>query len=151
MPEVSAIEVVEVPPEATHSLRRSVLRKGMPEADVDFAEDHLEGAFHLGARDADGALLGVATFSPQATPHRPGATAYQLRGMAVSEEHQGLGVGRRLLDEAVSRLRERGVAVLWGNGRDSALGFYEQWGMQVVGEGFITPIGIPHHVVIFDL
>ena len=151
MPEVTAIEVVDVPAAATHDLRRLVLRGGDPNSDVDFPEDRVEGAFHLGAKSNDGTLLGVASFSPQETEHRPGKVAVQLRGMAVLEKHQGLGVGKRLLDEAARRLRERGVDVLWANGRDSALGFYERWGMDVVGDGFVTPSGIPHHVVVYDL
>lgn len=151
MPEVTDIAVVEVPAEATHELRREVLRSGRPDADVNFPEDHVAGAFHLGARASDGTLLGVASFSPRDAEHEPGRRAYQLRGMAVLEAHQGLGVGRRLLDEAVARLRNAGAEVLWANGRDSALGFYERWGMRVVGDGFVNPAGIPHHVVVFDL
>ena len=151
MPEVTAIEVVDVPPEATHDLRREVLRGGNPDSDVNFPEDHVNGAFHLGARAGDGTLLGVASFSPRETEHRPARSAYQLRGMAVLEIHQGLGIGKRLLDEAAARLRNLGIEVLWANGRDSALGFYERWGMQVVGDGFVNPGGIPHHVVVYDL
>jgi GNAT superfamily N-acetyltransferase len=150
VPEVSAIEVVELPAEATHALRREVLRRGRPDQDVNFPEDHLDAAFHLGARGNDGSLLGVASFSPNETEHRAGKVAYQLRGMAVLDEYQGFGIGRRLLDEAAARLRERGVEVLWANGRDSALGFYERWGMEVVGDVFVTPSGIPHHVVVYD-
>ena len=140
-----------MPAAVTHELRRVVLRGGDPTSDVDFPQDRVEGAFHLGARSVDGTLVGVASFSPQATEHRPDRTAYQLRGMAVLESQQGLGVGRRLLDEAARRLRDRGVQVLWANGRDSALGFYEHWGMEVVGDGFVNPAGIPHHVVVYDL
>lgn len=150
MLEVTAFDVVEIPAVATHELRREVLRRGRPDQDVDFPEDHIEDAFHLGAKAGD-TLLGVASFAPSPSEHRPGKVAFQLRGMAVLDEHQGLGIGRRLLDEAVRRLRERSAQVLWANGRDSALGFYERWGMTVVGDGFVTPAGIPHHVVICDL
>ena len=151
VPEVTAIEVVEIPAEATHDLRRQVLRGGRADSDVDFPEDRAPGAFHLGAKAPGGELVGVATFSPQVTDHRPGKAAFQLRGMAVVESQQGAGIGRRLLDVAVARLRSGGAEVLWANGRDSALGFYERWGMEVVGDGFATATGIPHHVVIYDL
>ncbi|MFP5328223.1 MAG: GNAT family N-acetyltransferase [Acidimicrobiia bacterium] len=151
MGDVAAVEVVEIPAEATHDLRRAVLRGGRADADVDFPEDRVEGAFHLGGWTSDGELVGVATFSPRDTEHRPGRRAYQLRGMAVLESHQGAGVGRQLLDVAAARLREAGAEVLWANGRDTALGFYRRWGMDVVGDGFVNPAGIPHHVVIYDL
>lgn len=151
MGDVAAVEVVEIPAEATHELRRLVLRGGRADADVDFPEDRADGAFHLGARTADGDLVGVATFAPRDSDHRPGRRAYQLRGMAVHESHQGAGVGRHLLDQAAVRLRDVGAEVLWANGRDTALGFYRRWGMEVVGDGFVNAAGIPHHVVIYDL
>ena len=150
MLEVTAFDVVEIPADATHDLRREVLRRGRPDQDVDFPEDHIEGAFHLGAKAGD-TLLGVASFAPSESEYRPGKAAYQLRGMAVLDEHQGLGIGRRLLDEAARRLHERRAEVLWANGRDSALAFYERWGMEVIGDGFVNHAGIPHHVVIYDL
>lgn len=150
MAEGGGVEVVEVPPGDTHALRRLVLRGGDPTSDVDFPEDRVEGAFHLAARrGAD--VVGVASFSPQPSPFRPGSHCFQLRGMAVDESLQRGGIGRALLDAAVKKLRERGAEVLWANGRDSAIGFYERWGMEVVGDGFVNTRGIPHHVVIRDL
>jgi GNAT superfamily N-acetyltransferase len=145
--------VAEIEAAQTHDLRRRVLRDGRPENLV-FAEDDKPGAFHLGVREAPGRpLLAVASFSPEETPHRPGRRSVRLRGMATDHASQGRGIGRWLLEEAVSRLLEDGVGVLWGNGRDSALGFYRRLGFEVVGDGFLAgPAGdIPHHVVLLDL
>ena len=146
------VEIVRVEPADTHALRRRVLRGGDPEAVVDVARDHVDGVLHLGARDvATGELVGVASFLPNETAWRPGRRAYQLRWMAVDEGHRGAGVGRALLDHAVPQLREAGAAVLWANGRDTALAFYERCGMHVVGDGFVNDAGVAHHVVITDL
>lgn len=137
---------------ATHPLRRLVLRGGRPDAEVAFPEDERPGSFHLGVRARrDAPLVAVASFSPEPTPLRPGRRAVRLRGMAVEPAHQRRGVGRLLLAEAVRRLQGDGVEVLWGNGRDSALGFYRRFGLEVVGEGFRNEAGIPHHVVVVDL
>ncbi|MGH9040447.1 MAG: GNAT family N-acetyltransferase, partial [Acidimicrobiia bacterium] len=99
------------------------------------------------------ALVAVASFAPEETPYRPGRRAVRLRGMVTEPACQGQGIGRRLLEEAVVRLRGDGVEVLWGNGRDSALGFYRRIGYEVVGPGFLAgPAGdMPHHVVLLDL
>ena len=145
--------VAEIEAAQTHDLRRRVLRGGGSEHLV-FPEDGRPGAFHLGVRPApDGAVVAVASFAPEPTPHRPGRRAARLRGMVTEPDLQGRGIGRRLLAEAVGRLRAGGVEVLWANARDSALGFYERLGFEVVGEGFLAgPAGdIPHHIVVLDL
>ncbi len=140
------MRVVEIDAESTYDLRRRLLREGRSDAEVDFAEDHLPGAMHLGVVDDQGALVAVASFSPRPAPHRPGARAVQVRGMAVEPQLQRNGLGRLLLEEGAERLRPRGAEVLWANGRDSVLGFYQRLGWQVVGEGFVFA-GVPHHVV----
>ena len=148
------MRVEEVPAEATHDLRWRILRNRRPEASVIFPEDACPGAFHLAVRDegAAGAVLAVASFSFEATLHRPGRTAVHLRGMAVDEPFQRHGLGRLLVTTAVDRLRADGVAVLWCNARDSAIGFYDRLGFEVVGEGFALPeSGFAHHVMLRDL
>ena len=130
-------------------LRRSVLRGG--QADASFPEDEQPGTLHLAAFDPDRAVVGVATLFPQATDRRPGAVAWRLRGMAVDPSTQGTGVGRALLDEAVRRARDAGVEVLWADGRDTALGFYERAGWAIEGDGYVTSIGLSHHTIVFDL
>jgi GNAT superfamily N-acetyltransferase len=147
-----SIEVVEVRAVDCHDLRRRVLRVGTPSDDVEFAEDERSDTFHLAAADAGGRLVGVATFFLQTTPWREGERAAQLRGMAVDPTAQGQGVGGALLRAGIDRLRSAGVTVLWAIARDSALGFYERFGMAVVGDGFVTSATLlPHHVVVLDL
>ena len=134
-----------------HPLRRAVLRDGRDDLDASFPEDDLPDTLHLAATGDDGAVLGVATAFPQGTDLRPGAVAWRLRGMAVDPSTQGAGVGRVILDDLVRRAREGGVEVLWAEGRDTALGFYERAGWTVEGEGYVTSIGLPHHTVVLDL
>jgi len=152
--------VVELQVAGTHGVRRRVLRDHRPDAGVDLPEDGLPGTVHLGVVDTgagadadsgtDGAVVAVATLFPEATAFRPGARAARLRGMAVDHHRQGEGIGSLLLAEVVGRAREDGCEVLWANGRDSAVGFYERHGWQVVGDGF-SVMGLPHHVVLVDL
>jgi GNAT superfamily N-acetyltransferase len=145
------VRVEEVPAEATHDLRWRVLRNRRPGAAVVFPEDARPGAFHLAVRDDTGTVLAVASFSPEATPYRPGP-AVHLRGMAVDPPFQRHGLGRLLITTVVERLRADGVAVLWCNARDSAAGFYARLGFEVAGEGFVPPeSGVAHHVMLRDL
>jgi GNAT superfamily N-acetyltransferase len=134
-----------------HPLRISVLRKGIENPDVQYPQDDDPRAFHLGV-EVDADLVAVASFSPASTPHRAGQPAWQLRGMAVADDHQGRGAGSLIIDEAIRRVRADGASVLWCNARDTALGFYEKLGFSVIGDGFVTPdSGLPHHVMVYDL
>jgi GNAT superfamily N-acetyltransferase len=147
------VVVAEIEAAQTHALRARVLRDGRSE-NVSFPEDDRPGAFHLGVRQTPaGPVLAVGSFSPEETPYRPGRSGVRVRGMATDHACQGRGVGRRLLEEAIGRLRAGGVEVLWGNGRDRALGFYQRLGFEILGDGFLAgPAGdIPHHVVLLDL
>ena len=146
------MRVEEVPAEATHDLRWRILRESRPGAPVVFPEDNRPDAFHLGVRDDDGSVVAVASFSTEATPHRPGRSAVRLRGMAVDWPAQHHGVGRLLIATVTERLRRAGVEVLWCNARDSAIGFYSRLGFEVVGDGFVLPeSGIAHHVMVRDI
>lgn len=136
---------------ATHDLRRRVLRGGDRAADVHFPEDDRPEAFHLGAVDGRGRVVGVATWAAVPTERRPGWRAWRLRGMAVEPDLQGAGVGSLLLAAAVERLRGLGAEVAWADGRDTALAFYERHGWAVEGEGYRTATGIPHHAVVLEL
>lgn len=146
------VVVEQVPAEVVYGLRRLVLRDGRPDAVVAFPEDQVEGAFHLAAHDERGAVVGVVTLSPEASPHRPGARRpWRLRGMAVDPKRQGEGIGRALLEAALQQLRAVGADALWANGRDTALRFYEQNGWTVLDHAFVTDdTQLPHHVVVFD-
>lgn len=143
------MQVSEVTAADVYPLRREVLRQGRADASVEFPTD--DRGFHLAVRDGAGVVVGIATFFPSPCVRRPGRVAWQLRGMAVAPSWQGKGVGVALLDEAVSRLRALGAEVLWADARDTALGFYERAGWVVEGDGYVTAIGLPHHMAILEL
>jgi len=150
--ELDGIEVVSVPPEATHDLRRRVLRRHLPDPDVDYPADRAPGSFHLGVRlgPEGGEIVAVASFSLEEAPGVPARPAARLRGMAVDPAHQGRGLGRLLLDEGVRRLAAAGVERCWANARTTALGFYEAQGFSAVGDEFES-IGLPHRIVVRTL
>lgn len=137
--------VEEVEADSTWDLRLRVLGNPSPGP-----ADARAGTFHYAAYDATGRVVGVATAFEEATPFRQGRAAFRIRGMAVEPEVQGTGAGRLVLREVVARCRVEGAEVVWANGRDSALPFYERFGFLVIGEGFAEPNGIPHHVVLLE-
>ena len=65
------MRVEEIPAEATHDLRRRILRGSRPDAVVGFPEDDRPGAFHLAVRHDD-TTLAVASFSVEGRRTGPG-------------------------------------------------------------------------------
>lgn len=142
----------EAPLETVLPLRARILRAGRSLDQSRSRQDGLESTRHLAAVTPDGAVAGVVTYFPAATPLEPGRRAMRFRGMAVDEAVRGRGVGRSLMRELVARARDAGAELLWANGRDGALGFYEAIGFRVVGDGFLDDdMQLPHHVVIAEL
>lgn len=59
-----------------------------------------------GARDSDGALLGMAALKELGPNHG------ELKSMRTTEAARGLGIGRRLLRHVIAEARRRGYAQL---------------------------------------
>jgi predicted GNAT family N-acyltransferase len=137
------VRVDEVPAEVTYALRGAVLRPDGGE--IVWAGDEDPRTFHLAARDADGAVVGVVRFSPAACPWRDARAPWQLRGMATDPAVRGSGAGTALVADGLSRLAARGGDLVWCDARASAAGFYERMGFIVVTESYDKP-GVGPHV-----
>jgi predicted N-acetyltransferase YhbS len=139
-----------VPLEDIFELRWSVLRPGRPRNTAAFIEDGHPGVFHIAAYDAEGAVVGCATFFPQQLPG-DAAPAHRLRGMASADAVRGQGYGAAVLRAGMAEARSRGAELVWCNGRVAARGFYERYGFTAVGEEFdLEPAGA-HHVFVAKL
>jgi predicted GNAT family N-acyltransferase len=146
----ATLTVAQVPAEVTHPLRRSVLRPDGGE--ITWAGDEDPATFHLAARTAEGAVVGVVRFSPAPCPYRSGATApWQLRGMATDPAVRGTGAGRLLADDGLARVTARGGDLVWCDARVPVTGFYERLGFTVVSEPFDKPGIGPHVGMLIDL
>ena len=140
--------VERVSADQLHELRRRVLRDDDPEVyhpdPRDEADTSLHFAGFLGPR-----LVVSASFFPSAPPMNPSLVTYQLRYMATDFDVQGRGYGARVLAVAEDELRALGVEQLWANGRDTALGFYENVGWRRVegSEHLSAETQLPHTVI----
>lgn len=125
--------------EETYPLRRLVLRKDLPHEPHEFQGDFDEQTFHLGYF-LKNQLVGIVTII------KNGDIA-QLRGMAVLDELQGKGIGRKLVEKAEEALKENHFTKIWMNARENAVPFYRKLGYRIEGELFmIKPIGF-HYVM----
>jgi len=129
-------------------LRHRILRAGLPPESARFDGDEAETTRHWAAltAEADGRAEDkvVACLSLMLNFWN-GEPAWQLRGMAVDEAHQGLGLGQDLLMRAEAAVaNEEKAGWLWCNARTPAAGFYQKQGWTVVSEVFEIPTAGPH-------
>lgn len=70
----------------------------------------------------------------------------RLRQMAVSNDLQGKGVGKALMNFAENLARDRGYKRITMHARKNAIGFYEKMGYSIRGAEF-EEVTIPHYVM----
>lgn len=114
-------------------------RHWSPRLEVLYAEDFAaldDERDLLVARDAEGALVGIAVVAWEETPRRRFAV---LEDMAVDPARRSLGIGRQLLDAIAARVRDRGIEWLFlesGIRNEGAHGFFERAGFKMVSHVF---------------
>lgn len=138
--------ISEVPWQSTLTLRRDVLRPGLPLEQSHFPCDQGPSTFHLGAHQDD-KIVGVATYFPEISPLLPAKKAYRLRGMAVDPALRRSGIGRHLIIAGEKKLAALNCDLLWFNAREAAFSFYAALGYQFLGELFEIPGIGPHKVM----
>ena len=148
MPDAAfSIEAVDV--DVVRPLRRKLLRPDQPEDAVVYQSDSCETARHFVAKDADGAIVGIASlhFEDRRAGLEPfGTPGMRIRGVAVDDEWRGKGVGAGLLRKMLGVARKSGIQEAWANARSQNLRFYERSGFSGVSSEFEIP-GIGPHVV----
>ena len=142
---MNPIEVRAITAEETIPLRHAILRAGLPRETAIFPGDGAATARHFGAF-IDGRLVGVATmhYVPLLDQPQHEGSAYQVRGMATTEEVRGRGAGRALLGACIAEAQRAGAHWIWCNARTPAAGFYSRHGFKVQGGVFDIPTAGPH-------
>lgn len=132
-----------------HDLRRRVLRNDDAALYHPDARDDEVTSIHFGGLLGD-RLVVSASFFPSSPPMNPTLITYQLRYMATDFDVQGRGYGALVLAVAEDDLRGLGAQQIWANGRDTALGFYQNVGwLRVEGSEHLSPETQLPHTVIF--
>ena len=134
------VTIEQVDAQTTFALRAQELRQGRP---AEINEDDAPYTLHLAARVDGGEVVGVVRFHPRDCPWRPGEGSWQLRGMATDPRVRGLGVGRALVAEGLTRVVAGGGDLVWCDARQAAVGFYSRIGFTAVTEPYdLRPVGL---------
>ncbi|MFT4806306.1 MAG: putative GNAT family N-acyltransferase [Psychroserpens sp.] len=120
------MEIRSVSWEQTIPLRHSVLWPTNPPEYCRVEGD--DDALHFGAFDNE-ELVCVASVYVKADKAR-------LRKFATKTNYQNQGIGSIMLKSIIDSLKKTDVTVFWCDARESALSFYQRFGMQSYGERF---------------
>lgn len=125
----------------TFAVRHPVLRQGKPIESCMFDGDNLETTFHLGIFHKD-KLVGISSFLMSKHPLLSQEFQYQLRGMAVLNAYQNLGLGKLILNHGENLLKKQNIQIVWCNAREKAVNFYKKNDYKIIGLPFdIKDIG----------
>lgn len=120
-------------------LRDEILRKplGLSIKDDDNSRDIIDTIF---IAEHNGKVIGCLLVHPLEDNQA------QLRAMAVYEEWQGHGIGKKLVLAAEVYIMEQAYSSIILHARKVAMGFYLGLGYTITGDEF-TEVGIPHFMM----
>ena len=140
-------EIKEISAFQTIIVRHPMLRFGKPIESCQFEGDDLPTTIHFGLFYENQLSAVISVFETKNILFLE-ENQFQIRGMAVLEQHQKKGFGEALLKYCENQIRNNRVEIIWFNARQTAIGFYEKYQYQKIGDGFeIADIGI--HYVLF--
>ncbi|ESU29431.1 acetyltransferase [Flavobacterium limnosediminis JC2902] len=135
------ILIRQIEAEDTFSVRQPVLRPGKSIESCHFEGDNLGTTAHFGLSENE-ELLAVVSLYKTNYPNCKIENQFQMRGMAVLEKHQRMGLGEQLVKKAEHYVREKNGKLIWFNAREKAVPFYEKLGYKINGNPFeINDIG----------
>jgi N-acetylglutamate synthase-like GNAT family acetyltransferase len=93
------------------------------------------------ACDDKGDIMGVCRLQMNS------ASIAQLRFMAVTENKQGTGIGKKLISYAEEKARQKGATTVILQSREIALEFYKKCGYGIKEKSFLMWNEIQHYLM----
>lgn len=138
--------IKKIEAQTTFAVRHPVLRAGKTLESCAFEGDTLDTTIHFGYF-IDDILVGVASVFKKSHPGFKAENQYQLRGMAVLENHQKKGIGEALVKTAETYVKNQNLDFIWFNARLVAVPFYKKLGYRKNGQEFDIPNIGPHYLM----
>ncbi len=140
------IEIKKITAFETIIVRHPVLRPGRPIESCHFDGDDMPTTSHFGLF-LENQLAGVISVFKIQNKLFSEENQYQFRGMAVLSEFQKKGFGEQLLQYCENEIRLKSGNLIWFNARETAIGFYEKSGYEILGDQFEIPDVGPHYIL----
>lgn len=105
-------------------------------------QDELEAqSIHRLVENSAGEIVAVGRL------HKTSQSAAQIRYMAVASDHQGRGLGRKIIDALEAEAGKHGVTQISLNAREKAVPFYQKLGYKVVERTHLLYGEIQHYLM----
>jgi len=141
------IELKNIDFKETFAVRYPVLRRGKPIESCFFEGDDLNSTVHFGLY-YNTKLAGVVSVFKNKNSIFSAENQFQIRGMAVLQEHQGKKFGKQLLIKSEEYVLTQKSDLIWFNAREIAVPFYQNFCYQIAGDAFeIKEVGM--HFIMF--
>lgn len=127
--------------EAYYLLRYEILRKPWNKPFGSEKDEQEDESIHMMACDENRNILGVCRLQFNS------ANEAQLRYMAVKEGTQGLGIGKKLIEYAEDKAKEKCAKKMILQSREIAIGFYEKCGFKIVEKSYLMWGEIQHYLM----
>ena len=134
---ITTMLIEEITAKDCYSLRESILRPGQPIENWTFEADDDPRTIHLAIKE-DEEIVGVVSLLPEKNDAVPDHL-WRLRGMVITEEYRGKGVGQQLLHALLKKVDER----VWCTARKHVAQFYLNNGFEIFGDEFVMN-DMPH-------
>ena len=141
--------IKKITAETTFSVRNPVLRPNLDVESCRFEGDNLLSTTHFGFYD-DEKLVGIVSVFEKTNKNWKENRQFQIRGMAVLDDFQKKGIGKKLVQSVISFAIEKEVELIWFNARKNAVPFYEKLGFHVHGTAFEIE-GIGTHYIMYRM
>ena len=140
------IEIKEILATDTYVVRNSLYKKGKTIENCNFPGDELPTTKHFGLFDNE--LVGIISLFENKNPIFKDSNQVQLRGLAILENHHGLHLSQKLIENCENILKSKQNLLIWFNAKDTAVASYEKLGYQTIGTIFEIE-GVGKHFVMF--
>ncbi len=127
--------------EAYFLLRYELLRKPWNQAIGSEKDEYENSAFHAMACDEKNNVVGVCRLQLNSS------TEAQLRYMAVKNNMQGLGIGKKLINYLEKKAQKKGATKMILQARENAIDFYKKCGYSIVEKSYLMWGEIQHYLM----
>jgi N-acetylglutamate synthase-like GNAT family acetyltransferase len=127
--------------EAYYLLRYEVLRKPWNQPVGSEKDANEETSIHIMAVDENNTVLGVCRVQLNSPSEA------QLRFMAVKENTQGLGIGKKLIEYAEKKAQQNDASEMILQAREIAIEFYKKCGYTIAEKSFLMWDLIQHYLM----
>jgi ribosomal protein S18 acetylase RimI-like enzyme len=127
--------------EAYYLTRFEVLRKPWNQPPGSEKDEQEDECIHIMAQNSMNEVLGVCRLQFNSPPEA------QLRYMGVRSNTQGLGIGKKLIQYAEEKARQKGAVKMILHAREIAVPFYEKCGYRIVEKSYLMWDEIQHYLM----